>query len=556
MLTIKRLSLWGMALAMLSFTVALSQAQPGRSCPDIVNRALASLGDNCAAVGRNEACYGYDLVSAQFNVDVPDGFFSQPSDRASIFDMAKIQTAQLSVDEQQWGTGLLNLQANVPNSLPGQAVTFVLIGNVELENAVMPEDAYIPADPIPLTALRDAGVRSIPDTRSNVIASLASGQSADVDGLSADGAWVRVTVGDRVGWVERAALSEDDLSALPTLDGTQRMPMQAFYLRTGIGRPECAEATNDVLLVQGPKTFKVDVTINGAEMELGSTVLYRIIGEGDTMEIIVIDGEVRVKGGGEDGEDLIITTGQRSQVCLDDPDDRGVDGEANDREVSCPFSEPEDIPPGVLGQQWCLLENVSPDVLNYPIDLACENVVQGLPTATPPPPSPRPFIPVTEEVEPSATPTATSSVIQNWCDPGGPWFGKCDDPDPAIRDWYYNAGWYFAQADAGNIPPQNIPPQYNPPTPTPDVGSNFNIAFLCNVAMKIVWSGLPAGAALDVSDWTVNSSLSPGTGATGLNTPSGTLGSGCTIGSYSATYSVTGTLNTSGFISGTCTPAC
>jgi len=566
MLTIKRSSLWGGALALLSLSLAFSQAQNAALCPDIVNQALNSLGDNCTGVGRNEACYGYDLVAAQFNVDVPEDFFSQPSDRASILDMAKIQTAQLSVDSQQWGIGLLSLQANVPNSLPGQAVTFVLIGAVEVENAVEEGDAFMPAQPIDVSSDAELGVRSAPDTRSNIIASLPAGQAAPADGLSADGLWVRVTVGNRAGWVERAALAEADLSSLPALDGTQRMPMQAFYLRTGIGRPECTEATNDVLLVQGPKSFKVDLTVNGAAMEVGSTVLYRIIDEGNTMEIIVIDGEVRVKGGGENGEDVVITTGQRSQVCLDTPDDRGVDGEANDREVSCPFSEPETIPPGLLGQQWCLLEDVSPDVLNYPIDLACETVVEALssPTATPQPPPPRPLIPVTEEVGELA-PTATASYIQNLCDPGGPWDdGRCNSDDPTVRDWYYNAGWYFAQADAGLINRQDIPAQYNLPTLTPvppegtEEDGGFNIFFYCSPAgfTYLKWNNLPGGSSLDVDDWLFDdgtySYTLTGTGAKGLSAPNGTLGPKCLSGTYDTDFSVTGTLNTSGNINGSC----
>ncbi|MCS6835461.1 MAG: SH3 domain-containing protein [Anaerolineae bacterium] len=547
MLTIKRSSLWGAALVVLSLSVALGQAQRGGSCPDIINRALVSLGDSCAGVGRNEACYGYDLVSAQFTVDVPEGFFSKPSDRASIFDIAKIQTAQLSVDERQWGIGLLNLQANVPNSLPGQAVTFILVGNVELENAVRPENAYTPADPIALSVLVNVGARSAPDTRSNVIASLSAGQAVEADGLSADGVWARVTVGERVGWVQLTALSAADLSALPKLDGTQRMPMQAFYLRTGIGAPECVEATNDVLLVQGPKNFKVDLTINGARMQLGSTVLYRIIDDGDTMEIIVIDGEVRVMGGGKDGQDLVITTGQRSRVCLDEPDNRGVDGESNDREVSCPFSEPEDVPSVVLGQDWCLLERVSPDVLNYPIDLECETVVEIQPT-------PRP---TRQQPTPAPTLTATPSFVQNRCDPGGAWFGRCDHPNPAIRDWYYKAGWYFAQADAGVIPYDDIPPEFKPSTPEPNVEPEpFVIGYDCGIAMKVVWSGLPPGAVLDVGESSVNYYPSGQGQISGATSPSGTSGDMCSNGTYHASYTVSGSLSLSGFINGTCSPSC
>lgn len=218
----------------------------------------------------------------------------------------------------------------------------------------------------------------------------------------------------------------------------------------------------------------------------------------------------------------------------------------------------------MLGQQWCLLENVSPDVLNYPIDLACDKLVEALPTSTPVPPTPRPIIPVTKEAEellPTSTPTP--SYVQNWCDPGGAWGdGRCNDPDPAVRDWYYNAGWYFAQVDAGVLSPQDVPPQYNPPTPTSDSYSSsasapsFSIGYTCGTSMQVTWDGLPAGAVLNVADSNINSYPSGSGGVTGATAPSGAGPSMCTSGSYTTTYTVTGTLSLSGLISGTCTPAC
>jgi len=335
-----------------SFTAMVSLAQ---ACPSLVQSAIEAIDQNCNNLGRNTACYGYNLVSAEFAEDVEENTFSNPSDRVGIASLQKIQTAQLDVDAEQWGVGVLSIQANIPNTLPGQAVTMILVGDAELENAVLPEDAFTPSDGITVTALNNINIRSGFSLRSNVIAVAQQGTSLIADGFSPDGEWVRVATETRIGWVNAGVVeATESLDALPILDGTQRMPMQAFFLRTGIGAPECSEATNNVLLVQGPKTVKVDITVNGAAMQVGSTVIYRILDD-NQMEIVVIDGEVRILGGGQNGQDLIVSQGYRSVVCLGNPENLGVDGEANDQYVSCPFSEPEEVPLEELGAQYCVL---------------------------------------------------------------------------------------------------------------------------------------------------------------------------------------------------------
>ncbi len=47
--------------------------------------------------------------------------------------------------------------------------------------------------------------------------------------------------------------------------------MQAFYFRTSISGTQCTEAPNS-LVVQGPQDVAVDITANGADIRLGSTI--------------------------------------------------------------------------------------------------------------------------------------------------------------------------------------------------------------------------------------------------------------------------------------------
>ena len=570
-----RFRLWYPSLLIpLLILAGLSHSQSNETCPSIVSQAISALEQNCTGIGRNEACYGYRLVSAEFINAVADDYFSQPSDRASIESIEKIQTAQLNLDNQEWGVGLLNLQANIPNTLPGQSVIFVLIGDVELENAVEPATSFQPAEAVQVQLKVNGNMRSQPSLRSNVLAVIPEGAGVGVDAQSPDGEWLRVVYNERIGWLNRVTFaSEDRVNDLPVFDGTQRMPMQAFYLRTGIGRPECVEATNDVLLVQGPKNIKVDLTVNGAVMQVGSTVLYRILDNGETMEILVLDGEVRIPNGIRQGEDLLIPAGYRSRVCLSMPDNLGVDGEANDRLIACPFSLPEQIPLSRIGDEWCLLENISPGVLNYPIDILCDNesetafVERVMPERLTPETPAQPVASATPITSSQSISDNDGDGIQNLCDAGGAWDdGRCDN-NPELKEWYYTAGWYIAQADLGNIRYEDIPSQYYTPPPALPAAntnhSNFSIDFVCTgVLIYYEWSELPAGATLTVQD-VFNSELGSTYGYSGYDplVTTDAAGQGASMcglpnSVYSTTYTVTGTLNQSGSLSLMCTTSC
>ncbi|RMG80029.1 MAG: SH3 domain-containing protein, partial [Chloroflexi bacterium] len=348
-------------------------AQAGGTCPALVEQALSAMDDNCGGLERNSACYGYNQVSATFLEEVSEDFFTQPSDRTTVSILAKLTTSPLNLETNEWGVAVMSLQANVPNTLPGQAVTFILLGDAELENAVEPEDAFTPADPVPVfgNVREGANVRSGPGLNFNVIGALANNDRVEADGIDPTGDWLRIVYNDRIGWVSLSVIAVDTqaLATLPVLDGTQRMPMQAFYLRTGIGQPTCNEISDDVLVVQGPKNLEVEFTVNGADVRIGSTVLFRILPPGDLMEIIVLDGHAIVTDP-DTGAVKTVFAGYRSVVCLSEPDNLGIDGESNDRVVSCGWSEPEPVQLDTL-QGWCVLEGVPEDLLNYPIDLLC-----------------------------------------------------------------------------------------------------------------------------------------------------------------------------------------
>jgi hypothetical protein len=210
-------TLMGFLLAALSLGPALAQ----NTCPQIVQQALGSLDQWCGGTGRNQLCYGNVSIEAQPQPGVTDWRFEQVGDTVSIADLATLTLSQLQADEDKWGVALMRVQANLPDSLPGQNVTFLMFGDVEIINQVTPG-------------------------------------------------------------------AENDLR-----------PMQAFQLRTGVNDAACAEAPQSGVLVQTPEGGrKVNFTINGVEMAIGSTVFFQSDLE-TSLAINTLEGEVGINAAGQ-----------------------------------------------------------------------------------------------------------------------------------------------------------------------------------------------------------------------------------------------------------------
>lgn len=291
---------WGMLPALIVAGLLLILAPgfgmaQGDACPALVQQALAQIGQNCAGLDRNSACYGFNRVDATFSQPVAENFFSQPSDRSALTTLQTVETAPLDLDKEFWGIAVLNVQANVPNTLPGQAVTFVLLGDVSVENAVPADQAVLPSTSIEVRALVPANIRSAPSANANLIGSVAEGTLLPADAVNADGRWVRVLYASGPGWVSREIIDPvGDLGTLTVLNRETRTPMQAFYFRTGVGDPQCLEAPA-LLVVQSPEKIRVDLSANGADFSIGSTVVLRLL-EGNVMQLMVVDGQANLGG--------------------------------------------------------------------------------------------------------------------------------------------------------------------------------------------------------------------------------------------------------------------
>lgn len=388
--------LWFLGLLVL-LSASLYQpgiAQDSMTCPSLVEKALTEIADNCAALDHNSACYGFNRVNATFAQAQSDTFFSEPADRAGIRELTSITTAPLALDLSQWGVALLNIQANLPGTLPGQGVVFILLGDTQVTNDVPVDEALnVAAEPIEVTAPQNARLRSAPSANANVIAGINAGTTLLADGLSEDRNWLRVSLDDAPAWVSReVVVASDDVDLLPVIGSEQYAPMQAFSFTTGIGTPQCQE-TPDALLIQGPEQAVVNLTVNGADIRLGSTIVLTTPDE-NTARLQVIDGLVRLNG------DVAAIGGTLAEAALN-----GETGEiASSWGGLRPMTEEE-----LAALQP--LENIPSAVLHYPIDVPTYGEVQQelrQILAPRPQPTPAPDADSTAEAGLEATPESTA----------------------------------------------------------------------------------------------------------------------------------------------------
>ncbi|MCL4248490.1 MAG: procyclic acidic repetitive family protein [Anaerolineae bacterium] len=355
-------------LSFAGFQAETSEAQLGGTCTALVQEALVAIGNNCAELGRNSACYGYNQVQATFIGQKPVDFFTQPADQAQVFDIQELNTAPLNVTSAEWGIAVLNVQANLPDSIPGEAVRFLLFGDVTVENAVDPSAETMSSPVADVMTINDVAMRTRPTSQANVSAEIPANTQLQADQRSVDGDWIRVVYNDLAGWVPLDALdAADALDTLLTADRTPYTPMQAFRLRTNLMGISCTDAPPSLAVMQGPQHMTINLNVNGANLTVGSTIALWTAdtSAGSIMVLAVIDGGVYLDDG------TYIPAGFIAQVALDAAGN-----------VTGVWSQPR---PMTL-DEWLLfepLEGVPGNILNYPIVVPSELIADLQPTPTP-----------------------------------------------------------------------------------------------------------------------------------------------------------------------------
>lgn len=502
-----------------------SFAQPGgtNTCPSLVQTAIQALGTNCEGMGRNSACYGTFRVDATFSDPVVAESFSVPADKAEITTLQSLRTFPLNAAANEWGVAVINAQANIPGALPGQSAVFLLIGDAEVENAVDPEDAFVPGEPISVQTRNAADLHEQPRADSEIITAIPEDTELLTDAISEDGQWLRTAYNDTAGWVARADVTEDaDLSSLPTYTPESYTPMQAFYFRTSLNT-ECSQAP-DAVVVQGPQNLTIDINANGADIRLGSTILLQTVpideaeqqrlrelyglaeDVGELFLLVVLDGEAIINP--DSDNPVHVPAGYTTVACLSNPQNLGVNGQADDSVVlaDCGFTPPRPL----TEEEWnsyAALNNIN---LNYPIDLS-------------------------EHIEPEATPEVTpeaTSTTAATCQPNTGWAYtytvRRGDTLSRLAAWYGVSTSALAQANCIEninlvyvgqvlrvpnasqpplpatatptpteipptaVPPTGVPPTDVPPTAVPPTGVPPTATFTPTITFTPTETPIPA----------------------------------------------------------------
>lgn len=262
------------------------------ACEALVSQRFQILGNICDSLSLNQICYGNNTLIAEFSEN-PTAF-EQPSDTADLFYLNSLQTLPYNADTNEWGIALMKIQADLPNTLPGQAVSIIVMGDMNVTNEVIGETATRFDQSIPVITQFGANLRTFPNTNAPVAASVPANIELSAYARNATGDWLRVVYDDRPLWMSRSVIMTDaDVMTLPF--ASARTPMQAFQVTSGIGRVSCTEAP-DMMLIQSPNQYEVALEINGEEIRIGSTVSLTFDDQ-QRLQLSVLDGYARLESG-------------------------------------------------------------------------------------------------------------------------------------------------------------------------------------------------------------------------------------------------------------------
>lgn len=268
-------------------------------CSIIVKNALDATNQVCDGTGRNQACYGHVQVMAEPQPGLETFKFDQVGQKVDVAALKTLHLSPMDTAEGTWGVALMHLQANLPDTSPGENVTLLLFGDVQIRN-IVPAPRILNA----VTAYGgNVNVRREPADDAFVIGTLPPSTTVTARGRSEDGAWIYVDLpgNNGRGWISTSLVNTDGSIHLlnpikPFLADAQ--PMQAFYLRTGENASTCAETPNDGLVIQTPEgEAEVRLWINEVKIRLKSTVFVEARRD-KPMSITTLEGEVHVEAMG------------------------------------------------------------------------------------------------------------------------------------------------------------------------------------------------------------------------------------------------------------------
>ncbi len=291
------------------FAAAIVPLAAQGDCPAVVEQALSSANQVCSGLSRNQVCYGNDHIEATDwqGAELPD--FDQPGNVTDLLNLASLATFPFDTQNETWGVALMAVQADLPDTLPGQNVTLVVFGDVQVENDVAPGEVVAPVM-LSGTSNSNPNLRLGPGTNYAIAGSLSANETVTVIGQNEVGDWVQLLNGRDTVWVAARFITIDgDTSTLTVVDPNSdptlfAQPMQAFRVRSKPGKPSCEEVPGDGLLIQAPTDTTVNFLVNGIQMAVGSTALIRPDESGAGMQVATLGGSINLKSGG--GEEDVL----------------------------------------------------------------------------------------------------------------------------------------------------------------------------------------------------------------------------------------------------------
>jgi hypothetical protein len=172
---VKRLSAL-LLLALCCAPIALAQ-----ECAAIVQDALDLTEQLCSITERNQACYGNIDIESVPQPDAANFKFDAPGDIVSVSDIQTLNLSALTAPDE-WGVAMLSLQADLPDTIPGQNVTVLLFGGTAIENAGTPQPPTVN-----VSAGTTINVRSGPGTSNRVVSQLKPSEALTSDGQNEAG---------------------------------------------------------------------------------------------------------------------------------------------------------------------------------------------------------------------------------------------------------------------------------------------------------------------------------------------------------------------------------
>lgn len=239
------------------------------ACDASIQTALWELTTMCADIGRNQWC--------------------SPQQRA---ELSQLQTAQTSIAHQP--AGILKMQANLPDSLPEENVTLLLLGDVTIQKL-----PGIIAPTLSITTNHAVNIRRSPSSVDWIITEMPAGRQLTAIGRNAAGDWLQVRLPDgdgagpqqdSTGWVYAPNVTAEgyiESLPMPPLPLSDR-PMQLFQFESR--SEQCASG---ILLQTPPHAGWIDLQVNHVRLRLNATVFLQAAKPGE-MILRVLEGVVKV----------------------------------------------------------------------------------------------------------------------------------------------------------------------------------------------------------------------------------------------------------------------